>query len=438
MRRSRYSSKHRINGPEKGAGERITGSKTVFRKKVRKGSVVKGAENRLKQFRQASLLTIALTGFLLLLLTSPEEIYSYDTAGDKTTGQGQALIPLQSETFNEDSVSIDSLNNEQATDEALTALQNLWNGFIYNYPKILIALGCLFLAWLLSKLVSAILRGTLKRLSSSEGIITLTSISIWLVAVGVAFSVLAGDIRALIGSFGLIGLALSWALQTPIESFTGWLLNSFRGYYKIGDRIRVGEVFGDVYKIDFLATTVWEIGSPYQPGYVSAEQSTGRLVTFPNKEILTGTVINLTGDFPFVWDEVVMAVANESDIRLAMKVMEQTATEVMGRYMTEPVSAYTKILRKARLADEVPEKPQVFISVNDSWTEIIIRYLVGARERRIWKTELLVRLSEEINKSKYRRKILPVYPRQQVQFIDPDGEPVSMHPNNDNDPSRKQ
>ena len=32
----------------------------------------------------------------------------------------------------------------------------------------------------------------------------------------------------------------SLPLQTPIESFTGWLLNSFRGYYRVGDRIEVG------------------------------------------------------------------------------------------------------------------------------------------------------------------------------------------------------
>ncbi|HSI91807.1 MAG TPA: mechanosensitive ion channel domain-containing protein, partial [Adhaeribacter sp.] len=127
------------------------------------------------------------------------------------------------------------------------------------------------------------------------------------------------------GSLGLIGLALSWSLQTPIESFTGWLLNSFQGYYRIGDRIKVGEVFGDVYRIDFLTTTVWEIGSPYyQGGYVNAEQATGRMVTFPNNEILAGTVTNLTRDFPYVWDELIVSVANESDLKLAREALETT------------------------------------------------------------------------------------------------------------------
>ena len=166
----------------------------------------------------------------------------------------------------------------------------------------------------------------------------------------------------------------------------------------MGDRIRVGDVFGDVYRIDFLSTTVWEIGSPYQPGFVSAEQPTGRLVTFPNNEILTGTVINLTGDFPFVWDELDVVVANESDVPFTMKILDKTATDVLGSYMREPAKRYSAILHKAGLEDEVPEKPQVFVTASDSWTDIIIRYLVGARERRKWKSYLLLKISDEINK----------------------------------------
>jgi small-conductance mechanosensitive channel len=58
-------------------------------------------------------------------------------------------------------------------------------------------------------------------------------------------------------------------------------------------------VFGDVYKIDVITTTVWEIGAPFRQGFVMAEQPTGRLVTFPNNEILSGSIVNLTRDFPY-------------------------------------------------------------------------------------------------------------------------------------------
>ncbi len=361
-----------------------------------------------------------------MLLFAPNDAI---LAQDDTLQQTEAQDTATAGTTLPDTVTADTASavaaSKEAAGEAIGSLQSLWSSFLYNLPKMLIALGTLLLAWLLIKILKVVLQRVLGRWHSSNAIISLTSIAVWLLAIGVAISVVAGDIRALVGSLGLIGLALSWSLQTPIESFTGWLLNSFQGYYRVGDRIRVGDVFGDVYRIDFLTTTVWEIGAPYQPGFVYAEQPTGRLVTFPNNEILTGTVINLTRDFAYVWDELAVAVANESDIALAMQVLGNVAEALLGNYMVTPARQYSKLLKRAGLGDNIADKPQVFISLEDSWTNVTIRYLVGARERRKWKSELTLRITQELNKPVYLHKIIPVYPRQQVQFIDPDGVPVA-------------
>jgi small-conductance mechanosensitive channel len=150
--------------------------------------------------------------------------------------------------------------------------------------------------------LTSIVRPPLRRLLASwtraNAISALAGVLIWILAISAALSVIVGDPRTLLGSVGLIGLALSWALQQPIESFTAWLLNSFRGYYRVGDRIAVGDVFGDVYRIDFLTTTVWEAGGPDKP--VQGAQPTGALVTFPNSEVLRANVTNYTRDFPYV------------------------------------------------------------------------------------------------------------------------------------------
>lgn len=405
------------------------------RKRVR-GGAVKGAQNQLKRFRQGSMLALAITSFLLLLFT-PEEIgYSQDTAQVEDSQTQPASIPdtvsviediptssiIQSQAQSESEELNEDLG-EAAKDEAVTTLKNLWEGFYANLPKILVAIGILILTWIILRLLKLLLARIFNKRKSYSAMITLVNLGFWLLAIGLAVSVVAGDIRALVGSLGLIGLALSWSLQTPIESFTGWILNSFRGYYRVGDRISVGDVFGDVHKIDFLTTTVWEIGAPFRPGFVQAEQPTGRLVTFPNNEILAGTVVNLTGDFPYVWDELAIAVANESDIKEAMKVMEEKATSLLGEYMHAPAEHYEKTLFKAGLDYPIPRDPQVYISIGESWTDVIIRYLVGARERRTWKSRLSLEIIEELNKSDYQGRIKSVYPRQQVQIIKPDGTP---------------
>src|SRR5690606_9559921 len=138
-------------------------------------------------------------------------------------------------------------------------------------PKILVATAILLIIWLLVKGINALIKSISGQWERTEAVTTLIGIIFWIFGIGIAISVLAEDVRALIGSLGLVGLALSWALQSPIESFTGWLLNKFKGYYRVGDRVIVGEVVGDVYKIDFVNTTLWEIGDPFSPGFVGAE-----------------------------------------------------------------------------------------------------------------------------------------------------------------------
>lgn len=432
-----------VSTPIKGKPIRARGfqkarGRKIFRRRYRSGETVKGAKNQLRRFTQASILAVALTGFLLLLFNPGEAGYMQEESLQQDTVQRVEEIPdsvaiieniateelLQADKEPEAKKAVPEEISEAAKDEALITITNLWEGFYANLPKMLVGIIALLIAWLLVRLLKAVMRRMIGHWKSGGAIITLTAISVWLLAIGLAISVLVGDIRALAGSLGLIGLALSWSLQTPIESFTGWLLNSFQGYYRVGDRISVGDVFGDVYKIDFLTTTVWEIGAPYRQGFVQAEQATGRLVTFPNNEILAGTVVNLTGDFPYVWDELAVAVANESQMRLALEVIQKVALNLLGDYMKEPIQQYSHILKKSGLNYKVADRPEVYVSIEESWTNIIIRYLVGARERRTWKSELSLRIMEELNKEAYKGKIIAVYPRQQVQFVNPAGEPI--------------
>lgn len=382
----------------------------------------RAAEGRLRRFRGATILAIAITGFLLYFL-APGEAGLAQTPGLQATEQSTTDAEAQSESAarREADGAEDVL--PAAADEARETVRSLWRNFIALLPKILVAIGALVLAWGVARGLRAILRASLRHWERAEAFSTLIGIAIWILAIAIAVSILAGDMRALVGSLGLIGLALSWALQAPIESFTGWLLNSFRGYYKIGDRIAVGEVSGDVYRVDFLNTTVWEIGTPARDGYVHAEQPTGRLITFPNSEILSGSIVNFTRDFPWVWDELEIGIANESDLAYAAEVVRATAVSVVGEYMKSPALEYERILRLAGLERSIAQEPQVFISTNDWSTQIAVRYLVGARERRVWKSRLLTAENLEIAKPEHRGRILPVYPRRQIQWIGAEGAP---------------
>lgn len=304
----------------------------------------------------------------------------------------------------------------QAVQEAAGTLREFAASASAFLPKLAIALGILVVAGLLGMLVRPLLRRVFGSWSRGNAASAGIGILIWIIAISAALAVLTGDARTLLGSVGLLGLALSWALQAPIESFTAWVLNSFKEYYRVGDRIAVGDVFGDVHRIDFLTTTVWEIGRPDANRLGGGP--TGGLITFPNSEILRGNLVNYTRDFAWVWDEITVGVANESDLRYAMDRARTVADRVVGAEMKEPSATYRTLLERARLDADIADSPQVYLSAADAWTNISIRYLVPARRRRSVASDLLLVLSEDFARDEHGGRIIGSYPVTRVQMVE--------------------
>jgi small-conductance mechanosensitive channel len=360
---------------------------------------------RLRRFRRASTLAVALTGSVLLLAAGRQQstlASAQDSPAVPSIADSAAAVPQDSSTT-------------ERVQQAARPIRDLARTSYRALPRLAIAIALFLAATVLSRGARWVLRRILRGWQRADALAALLGIGIWILAGGAAVSVVAGDFRALVGAVGLFGLALSWSLQTPIESFTGWLLNSFQGYYSVGDRIAVGDVFGDVYAIDVLTTTVWEAGGADKS--VSAAQPTGALITFPNSEVLRANIINYTRDFPYVWDEVTVGIANESDLPYARHVFRETAVRIVGPAMAAPAESYRALLRAQSLDYEVAVEPQVYVTPRDAWTDLTVRYLVPARERRTWATDLTLALVEASAQREHGKRIIGAYPRQQIELV---------------------
>lgn len=335
-------------------------------------------------------------------------------APDSILADTIAALPTAADTYGAQDSALDTTRADpgRSVEEATSTVKRFAIDFTTLLPKILIAITLLLAAAMLVKIVHAVLRRALGHWEKADAATAMTGIVIWLLAIGLALSVIVGDTRTLIGSVGLLGLALSWALQAPIESFAGWLLNSFKGYYRVGDRIAVGDVFGDVYRVDFLNTTVWEAGGPEKA--VQGAQPTGALITFPNSEVLRANIINFTRGFPYVWDEINIGISNESDVGYAMRVIAGVARETIGPSMQGPVETYRALLDQEGLAYDVADEPQVYVAPTESWTDVVVRYLVDARERRKWSSALHLRIGEELGKPEHRERVKTSYPVRRI------------------------
>lgn len=210
-----------------------------------------------------------------------------------------------------------------------------------------------------------------------------------------AFGVVTRDWVGVLFSLGVLGFAITFALQQPLFSLIGWLYIAVKRPYRVGDRIAIEEMRGDVVSIDFFVTEVWEIDG----NLVSSNQPSGRIVTVPNSTVLSSRVVNFYGEgVQYVWNELAVQVAFETDLELASELMIGAATDLLGEEMARHVAEYRDRLAETPVELDVNEEPTVNIVQEESWVTLRLRYLVhprrGTRVRNALYEAILERFNE--------------------------------------------
>ena len=223
---------------------------------------------------------------------------------------------------------------------------------------------------------------------------------------GTAVAVLAVVTEQWVGllfSLGVIGFGITFALQQPLFSLVGWLYISVKRPYTIGDRVAIGDSTGDVVDVDLFVTTLWEVDGDL----VSSEQPSGRTVTVPNSVVLSSHVHNYTGEpFPYVWNELRVQVAYETDLAWTRERMAEVADDYLGDEMARRVQQYRRSLADQPVELEVEDRPKVNIATvpQEAWVELRLRYLVDPRQAQQTRNELFERLLPALQEEAERVK----------------------------------
>ena len=180
----------------------------------------------------------------------------------------------------------------------------------------------------------------------------------------------------LLTALGILGAGLAIASQEMVGSLVAGLNIWVGNIYRVGDRVRVGEVVGDVMDISLLRTTVMEVGD-----WVKADQYTGRVVTVANRMVWVSPVYNYTRHWGYLWDEFTLPITYESDWQRAAEIMLEH-----GQKYTEEMQADAEA-KLSRMLDRYPLKetkvePTLYFALTDNWIELTLRFVVDAQERR--------------------------------------------------------
>ncbi|MFA7327393.1 MAG: mechanosensitive ion channel domain-containing protein [Candidatus Kapaibacterium sp.] len=183
-------------------------------------------------------------------------------------------------------------------------------------------------------------------------------------------------------SLGLITAGLAFALQEVILSLFGWVIIFTTNSYSPGDRIEINGIKGDVIDIGATKTTLMEIGE-----WVKSDNYNGRIVQISNSFIFKGPVRNYSSDFPFVWDEIILPITFNSDLKLVDEIVKKATDAFLLDYAKFAKENWEVMVRKY-LIENANIEPNLMFVLNDNWVEFTLRYVVDYKKRGATKHKL--------------------------------------------------
>jgi len=206
----------------------------------------------------------------------------------------------------------------------------------------------------------------------SYGIVGIGTV-IALSALGLRWSQLQWLIAAL-------GVGIGFGLQEIIANFISGLVILFERPIRVGDIVTVGDKDGIVTKIRIRATTIRDFD--------------GRELLVPNKEFITGRLLNWSLSDSKIRLVVPVGIAYGSDLEEALNILQQIADE------------YPKIL-------DDPKPSIIFGNFGENALELTARFFIGSFDD-YW--PLTTEVRSEIYKRFSEAGIVIAYPQREVHF----------------------
>jgi small-conductance mechanosensitive channel len=200
------------------------------------------------------------------------------------------------------------------------------------------------------------------------------------------------DFQVLFTFLGLLSAGLAIALKDIVVNLAGWVFIIWNQPLQVGDRIEIGEHKGDVVDIRLFRFTLIEIGN-----WVSADQSTGRIIHVPNGQVLNHAIANYSRGFRFIWNELPILVTFESNWKKAKQILQEIVNE-HSSHLDERAKKGVKEASRKFLIFYSKLTPIVYTSVQDCGVLLTVRYLTEPRSRRNTESQLWESVLEEFSK----------------------------------------
>jgi small-conductance mechanosensitive channel len=171
---------------------------------------------------------------------------------------------------------------------------------------------------------------------------------------------------------GLITAGVAVALQNVIVSVVAYFFLIGKYGIRVGDRVQIGDVTGEVVDIGLVRIHVMEVGGP------SDSQPTGRIVAFSNSIVFqpsSGVFKQIPGT-NFVWHELKLTLSSETDYNGAKQRLTQAMDTALTDYREGIEAQRAGLERNLNAVSPAEFRPKVRLHYTSSGVEATIRFPV--------------------------------------------------------------
>jgi small-conductance mechanosensitive channel len=198
-------------------------------------------------------------------------------------------------------------------------------------------------------------------------------IALWCGVIVVLIFAFVTELGAVATFAGLITAGVAVALQNVIVSVVGYFFLIGKFGIRVGDRVQVGTVTGEVVDIGLVRFHLMELS-----GGTADSEPTGRVVAFSNSVVFQSTA-GLFKQIPgtnFIWREIVLKFAAESDYH-AIRDRLQKAIETAFADYRDSLERQRRQMEMSLTSISASElKPRARIHFTTSAIEVVVRYPV--------------------------------------------------------------
>jgi small-conductance mechanosensitive channel len=195
---------------------------------------------------------------------------------------------------------------------------------------------------------------------------------VWSLSAIVIAMAFASELGAITTFAGFLGAGIAVALQNVILSVAGYFFLIGKHGVRVGDRVQVAGITGDVVDIGLVRLHLMEVTGGSSP------RPTGRVVAFSNAVVFqanAGMFKQIPGT-SFLWHEVTLSLGPESNYLQIEKRMLEAVNKVFSEYHDKMELQRRGVERALYTVRFSPFAPESRLRLTPAGVEVVIRYPV--------------------------------------------------------------